>query len=74
MNIMMSNSNLLPEGSVVSLVGWSVFASGVIEDFVDNDLFEIVAESVDAVFVFALLFHHFVRVHTLIRHFHSGRL
>ena len=66
--------HLLPKGSVVSLGGGSVLAAGVVEHFVDDDFLEIIAESVDAVFVFALLFHQFVRVHALIRHFHSGGL
>jgi len=63
---------VIPKGSVVSLGGGSVLAAGVVEHFVDDDFLEIIAESVDAVFVFALLFHQFVRVHALIRHFHSG--
>jgi len=61
---------VIPKGSIISLLGGSVLASGVVKDFVDDDFFEIVAESVNAVFVLALLFHRLVSVDALVRHLH----
>jgi len=57
---------VIPERSVVALGGRSVLASGVVEHFVDDDVFQIVTEFVNAVFVFSLLLHRFVRVDALV--------
>jgi len=64
---------VIPERSVVALGGGSVLASGVVEHLIDDDVFQIVTEFVNAVFVFSLLLHRFVRVDALIRHLDSGR-
>jgi len=63
---------VIPERSVVALVGRSVLASGVVEHLVDDDVFQVVTEFVNAVFVFSLLLHRFVGVDALVRHLDSG--
>merc|ERR1712168_897956 len=50
---------VIPERSVVALVGRSVLASGVVEHLVDDYVFQVVTEFVNAVFVFSLLLHRF---------------
>jgi len=63
---------IIPERCVVALGCGSVFTSWIVEHFVDDDFFHIIAEFVNAVFVFALLFHGFVGIDAFIGDFHSG--